>query len=175
MARKSKKTPTKKTTVKKAVADKKGTKTRSGRKFALFAVGKEKFCIDLDDITEILDTCEIFPVAHLPESFAGITKLHGTSIPVVDMRRLLSEENVDAPARACLLTTVRSSPLGLLVDSDVTIAASRKGKLLPLPDCYTKEEAEFLEGIFWLEDSLFGILKPKQMVEELAQWRVKNA
>jgi purine-binding chemotaxis protein CheW len=174
MTRKSKKTSTKKKPPKKAVPHKKSTKKVPARKFALFAVGKEKFCIDLDHITEILDTCEVVPAAHLPDSFAGITKFHGRSVPVVDMRRLLSEEDVDASVRACLLTKVKSSPLGLLVDSDVTIAASRKGKLVALPDCYTKEEAEFLEGIFWHGDSLFGILKPKQMVAELAQWKVKN-
>lgn len=174
MAQKSKKVRKKKTTPKKSPQQKKTTKRSAARKFALFDVGKEKYCIDLDNITEVLHTFEIIPAAHLPKSFAGITKLHGKSIPVVDMHMLLSEEKCDAATRACLLTTVRSSLVGLLVDSDVTIATSRKGRLLPLPDCFTKEEAEFLEGIFWLEDSLFGILKPQPMVASLARWRVKK-
>jgi purine-binding chemotaxis protein CheW len=173
MARKLKKTPTEKTTRTTIESHKKPVTARP-RKFALFAVGKEKFCIDLDNVNEILDTCEVVPAVHLPECFAGITKLHGASVPVINMRKLLNEDDVGASARACVLTTVRSTSVGLLVDSDVTIAALRKGKLLPLPDCYTKEEAEFLEGIFWLGDSLFGILKPQQVVEGLAQWRVTH-
>ena len=171
MARKSKRAPPKRVTVKKTESHKRGFKAKPARKFALFAVGAEKFCIDLDNITEILDTYEVLPAAHLPHVFAGIAKLQGTSVPVISMRKLLSENDVDASTQTCVLTTVGSAPLALLVDSDITIATARKGKLLPLPDCYTKDEAEFLEGILWLEDSLYGILKPTQMVEKLAQWR----
>ncbi len=174
MARKTKKAHEKKTTPTKSPQQKKAAKRSLIRKFALFDVGKEKYCIDLDNITEVLHIFEIIPAAHLPESFAGITRLHGKSIPVIDMHKLLSEETCDVATHACLLTTVRSSPVGLLVDSDVTIAISRKGRLLPLPDCFTKEEAEFLEGIFWLGDSLYGILKPQPMVASLARWRVKK-
>lgn len=174
MAHKTKKIRKKKSTPTKSPQPKKTTKRAPIRKFALFDVGKEKYCIDLDNITEILHIFEIVPAEHLPESFAGITRLHGKSIPVIDMHKLLSEETCDGTTHACVLTMIRSSPIGLLVDSDVTIATSRKGRLLPLPDCFTKEEAEFLEGIFWLGDSLYGILKPQPMVASLARWRVKK-
>ncbi len=141
------------------------------RSYAIFLVGKEQFAIDLDEILEMLHTFDIISVPHLPSAFSGIVNLRGQSVPVVGLQRVLKEEQVKTEAKTCLITVVGSSKIGLLVDSDVEIVSSEFGSLHPLPDCYTKDEAKFLAGIFWTDDKLVGILRPKEMLEVLTQWR----
>lgn len=142
--------------------------------FAVFDVGKEKFAINLDSVTEILNTFEIVSVPHLPKMFSGVVKLRGESVPVVDLQTLLKEEKIKTEMRPCLITKVGTKTMGFLVDSDVAIITTEQGKLYPLPDSFTRKEVEFLEGIFWTDKTFVGILKPKEMVEVLAQWRQEN-
>lgn len=142
--------------------------------YAVFAVGKEKFAIDLDYITEILHTFKIISVPHLPEMFSGVVKLRGASIAVINLQTLLKGEKTETEVRPCLITKVGTRAMGFLVDSDVVIIAAGQGRLCPLPDSFTKEEVKFLEGIFWTDQTFVGILKPKEMLEVLTQWRQEN-
>jgi purine-binding chemotaxis protein CheW len=142
--------------------------------YATFMVGKEYFAIDLDSIAEILHEFNIVSVPHLPDTFSGVIELRGESIPVVDLQKLLAEEKITDSVRTCLITIINSSHMGLLVDSDIEIMTESDGRIHPLPDCYIEEEIAFLDGIFWVEDKFFGILKPKEMIEILAKWRHDN-
>ncbi len=144
------------------------------KSFAVFNVGKERFAIDLDAILEILHTFSIISAPHLPEMFSGVINVREGSIPVISLQELLKEEKIETVTRACLVTSIDSLKIGFLIDSDIEIVTSTKGSLHPLPDCYTKEEAEFLDGIFWVKDKFIGILKPKKMIEILSEWREDN-
>jgi chemotaxis signal transduction protein len=142
--------------------------------FAVFLVGGEWFGIDLNSIMEILHDFDIIPVPHLPAAFAGVTNLRGESLPVVNMRKLLSEPEMKAEIVSCLITAVGRAKIGLLVDSDVEIVNAETGRLYPLPGFYTKDEMKFLESIFWFKDKFIGILKPEPTLEVLTEWRMEN-
>lgn len=144
------------------------------KSFAFFIIGKELFAIELGSILEILHTFNIVSVPHLPKVFSGVINLRNESVPVADLQKLLKEEKIETETKVCLITLIGSSKIGFLVDSDVEIITSEEGKFYPLPDCYTKEEAEFLDGIFWVKDKFIGILKPKEVMETLAEWREDN-
>jgi len=142
--------------------------------YAVFSVGNEKYAINLDSIKEILHTFKIMTVPHLPETFSGVVKLRGESVPVVDLQNLLKESITETALKPCLITKIGDSTMGFLVDSDVSIITTEQFKLHPLPDCFTREEVEFLEGILWMDNTFVGVLKPREMVEILAQWRQEN-
>ena len=144
------------------------------RNFAVFVVGGEWFGIDLNSIMEILHDFDVIPVPHLPAAFAGVTNLRGESLPVVDMKKLLSESEVKSEIVSCLITAVGRAKIGLLVDSDVEIVSAGNGRLYPLPGFYTKDEMKFLESIFWFKDKFIGILKPEPTLEVLTEWRMEN-
>ena len=148
------------------------TKEITERSFAVFAVGKEWFAVDLDSTLEILHTFEIVTVPHLPETFSGVTNLRGESVPIVDMQKLLRAEAETAATKTCLVMMLGATKIGFLIDSDVEIVSAVQGKLYPLPDCYSKDEAKFLEAIFWLSDRFVGILRPAQALEVLTSWEL---
>ena len=142
--------------------------------YAVFDIGKEKFAINLDNIKEILHSFKLMNVPHLPEMFSGVVKLRGESIPVVDLQHLLKQSATEVTAKPCLITKIGRSTMGFLVNSDVTIITSEQSKIYPLPDCFTRDEIEFLEGILRIDNTFIGVLKPREMVEILAQWRQED-
>jgi purine-binding chemotaxis protein CheW len=165
--KKEKKLPAKEKLVEKEVFEEK----KEERSFAVFAVGIEWYAIDLGLVSEIVTSFEILSVPHLPQSFAGVINLRGESVPVVDLRKLLKIEAREEVAWVCIITTIGSSKIGLMVDSDVEIVNLEDGRFYALPDCYTKDEAEFLDGIFLIQDRFAGILRPARVIEILTEWR----
>jgi len=141
------------------------------RNLAVFAVGREWYAFDLDVILEVLHTFDIVSVPHLSELFLGVVNIREETVPVVDLRWLLKEESIETEVRTCLMTIVGSEKIGFVVDSDVEITDLNSGKFYPLPDCYTKEETEFIEGIFWAGDKFIGILNPGRVLDVLSGWR----
>ena len=145
-------------------------KVSADKSYAVFQVGKEKFCIDLDLIHEIISTFSIHSAPHLPEVFSGVINLRGESMPAVDLYKLLHEEKKTEGTRTCLVVSIGSSRIGFLVDSDVEMVTAKHGSLHPLPDCYNEEESELLDGIFWMGDEFVGILRPHEVVRVIAKW-----
>lgn len=148
--------------------------TGTERTFAVFVVGNGWYAFDLDSVLEILHMFKIVSVPHLAELFSGVVNVRDESIPVVDLRRLLKEDSHEPEVRTCLLTMIGSSKIGFLVDSDAEIVELKAGRFCPLPDCFSKEEAEFIKGIFWLGDEFIGILNPLRALEVLGGWREKG-
>lgn len=144
-------------------------KVAADKGYAVFRVGKEKFCIDLDLIHEIINTFSIHSAPHLPKVFSGVITLRGESMPAVDLYRLLHKENRREGARTCLVVSIGSSRVGFLVDSDVEMVAAKHGSLHPLPDCYNEEESDVLDGIFWVGGEFIGILRPHDVVRIIAK------
>ncbi|HEX7319063.1 MAG TPA: chemotaxis protein CheW [bacterium] len=142
----------------------------SERSFAVFTVGKEWYAVDLDATLEILHSFDVVAVPHLPEIFSGVTNLRGESVPVVDLKKLMGAQQAPDSINVCLIMLFGSTKIGFLIDSEVEIVNAAQGKFYPLPDCFTKDEARFLEAVFWMNDRFIGLLKPGQALEVLTKW-----
>lgn len=143
-------------------------------KLAVFRVGEEMYAFHLDTIIETLYTYTITPVAHLPEIYKGILTFQNASLPVVSLRELLQSRDTTSSTPVCIVVVMNGDRMGFLADTDIDIVPETMGQRYPLPDCYTLEEAEFLEGIFWLDQRFIGILNPRRMMEVLVGWRKSN-
>lgn len=144
------------------------------RNFAIFQVGSEWYGIDLNLITEILHNFDLIPVPHLPAAFAGVTNLRGESLPVVDLSRLFGLPASSARASSCIIVKIDATKIGFLSDSDVEIVNQALGRHCPLPSSFTKEEAFFIEGIFWYRDLFIGIFFPERALQFLSEWRIEH-
>jgi chemotaxis signal transduction protein len=143
-------------------------------KIAVFRVGEEMFAFHLDVIMETLYSFALKPVEHLPEIYKGIISFRKKSVPVVSLLELFKLESAGSDDPVCVIVAMRGEHMGFLVDTDIDIIPESMGQRHPLPDCYTLEEAEFIEGIFWLDQRFIGILNPLRMMEVLVGWRKGN-
>jgi chemotaxis signal transduction protein len=143
-------------------------------KLAVFRVGEEMYAFHLDSIIETLYNYSVKPVAHLPDIYKGILTFQNASLPVVSLRELLRVGEVSSSTPVCIVVVMNGDRMGFLADTDIDIVPETMGQMYPLPDCYTLEEAEFIEGIFWLDQRFIGILNPRRMMEVLVGWRKSN-
>ncbi len=142
--------------------------------FAIFAVGNEWYCVDMGSIFEILHDFEITTVTHLPFFFEGVTNLRGESIPVVNLRNLLSLNPGTNDSQVCIIIQKDNVKTGFLIDSEIEIVKSTEMQFFSLPDCYSPEEQKFLEGILEYKNRLIGVLKLNQALEILSERRSRN-
>ncbi len=150
-------------------------KSPDQKRYAIFLVGKQKYAVDVDRIIEVLHQFTVEPVSHLPEAFPGVIHLRGVSVPVVDLSHLLRENRPDSVENTCLIAMLEKEQIGLLIDSDIKIIMSDEGFIHTLPDCYTKEEAAFIDGILALGDDFMAIINPTGIIRTLTDWKVPHA
>jgi chemotaxis signal transduction protein len=141
------------------------------KKLAIFRVGDEMYAFHLDIIMETLYNYSLKPVEHMPEMYKGIISFRNKSVPVVSLRELLKAGDTGSSDPVCVVVTMDKEHMGFIIDTDVDIIPESMGQRYPLPDCYSIEESEFIEGIFWLDQRFIGILNPLRMMEILVGWR----
>lgn len=141
--------------------------------YAIFAVGDEWYCVDIDSIYEILHDFTITPVSHLAGIFEGIINLRGESIPVVNLRNLLNLKGSNTNYQVCIISINNGIKTGFLVDSDIEIIRSTEVSCFPLPDCFNSEEQKFLEGIIEHKNRLIGIIRFKDALDILTKRRLE--
>ncbi len=142
--------------------------------FAIFAIGTEWYCIDMDAIFEIMHDYEIKSVSHLPDFFEGVTNLRGESIPVVNLRQLLDLAPGAQESQVCIISESDGVKTGFLIDSDIEIVKSSEVQFFSLPDCYNPDEQKFLDGIIEYKNKLIGVLKLVQALKVLTERRSNN-
>ncbi len=120
--------------------------------FLTFAVGDERYAVEISNVREILG---IPPIAKSPQArdyLKGVIDLRGTIIPVVDFRMKIGIEERAYDSRTCILVVnVRMSgqsvPVGLVVDTVVDVLKIGEKELQPAPNYGSSVDTSFLDGI----------------------------
>ncbi len=139
--------------------------------FAIFAVGNEWYCINMDSIFEILHDYEITSVSHLPDFYEGSIRFRDETIPVIKLRELLKIESGIADSQVCIISEYEGTKTGFLIDSEIEFVKFHDVQFFALPDCYSSDEAKLFEGIIEYKKKLIGVLKINQVLKVLAERR----
>lgn len=127
---------------------------KSDGTFVAFAIGSALFALPVDPVREILDARSISPLPRSPAHLLGLIDRRGTSVPVVDLRRLLGQDDrEDAPDTRIIVLGLGSNAeegytIGLRVDRVTEVTALDHAGSAPLA------EAELVR---WNERMVAGI------------------
>jgi len=66
--------------------------TGEQRRFLLFRIGKSRYAIALQDVTEVRDPLPEFPIPRAPDFLRGVVNIHGTLVPVLDQPLFLGQK-----------------------------------------------------------------------------------
>ena len=99
-----------------------------------FRVSGEDFAIDIMRVREIIPPAPLTPVPGAPVHVAGVFRLHGDVIPVVDLHRRLGLPAAEPSRRAkYIVVRVAGRLLGLMVDEVREVLRLDRDDLRPAP------------------------------------------
>lgn len=58
---------------------------REGKQYCIFRAGRERFCVPVEHVEEVVEWPEVTPVPLSPPSLIGIFNLRGCIVPVIDI------------------------------------------------------------------------------------------
>ena len=116
-----------------------------------FWVGAVVYGIDVARVDEILPRVVPLPIDHAPAHVEGVVHVHGTAVPIVDLRRLLPAGTPPRTAKPkVILARLGRRRVGLRVDGMAgvrryTVAEIRPGGAVPGVLAVTADDCRLLD------------------------------
>ncbi|AIS52298.1 chemotaxis protein CheW [Thermoanaerobacter kivui] len=142
----------------------------------VFKLNNEDFCVDINQVIEIIRLQTIIKVPDAPSFVEGITNLRGTVIPIVDLKKRfnlpLSEKNDN---NRIIVVNVTNKPVGFIVDSVTEVLHVDESSIQEAPDIIKGIGKEYIRSIINIQDRLIINLdlhkvlteKEKKEIEEM--------
>jgi chemotaxis signal transduction protein len=79
---------------------------REGTQYCIFRAGRERFCLEVLDIEEVVEWPSVTPVPLSPRFLMGIFNLRGSIVPVIDIA-FTEGRRADLPPKHCVVAQMR--------------------------------------------------------------------
>ncbi len=138
-------------------------RSRSGlAELFLFALGDERFAVDVRAVDEVLESPAITPVPGAPHAVAGVCRYGEGSLGVVQAGTLLGVDG--ALSRSVLVMRRGDERVGLLVDDVEDVVLLDLSTLGPPP----YDADDFLLAVHWDREVLTAIIDARALVAAAA-------
>lgn len=130
-----------------------------------FTLDKENYCIEITNAKEVFTPGLITFVPNAPGFLRGVTNLHGTIIPLIDLRPLLGLAAGEvSQSSKVIVAEVKDGLVGIIVDR--IYAASKIEKELIQPPLATLQGKilEYTVGQVRLEAGIMALLDLKKIL-----------
>jgi purine-binding chemotaxis protein CheW len=120
----------------------------AGVQLCTFMVAGEDFAVDIMRVSEIIPPTPLTPVPEAPGFVAGVLRLRGEVVPVVDLRRRLGLP-AGAPTRRARYVVVKVAGrlLGLMVDEVCEVVRVHRDELRPVPPALDSKGRRLFLGV----------------------------
>jgi chemotaxis signal transduction protein len=79
---------------------------REGKQYCIFRAGRERFCLEVLDVEEVVEWPSVTPVPLAPRFLMGIFNLRGSIVPVIDIA-FTEGRRADLPPKHCVVAEMR--------------------------------------------------------------------
>lgn len=146
--------------------------------YVTFKIANELYGINIMDVREVVQLCEITPIPNAPAFVDGVINLRGEIIPVVNLgkrfnfkeRKFTDEEEL---LRGIVVLNVNGLIIGIIIDQIKRVVNIDTSQIQPPPQIVSGVGAEFIQGVIKIEeeDNFLIILNEKKLFnkEELLQ------
>ena len=137
-----------------------------------FVIGKELFGVDILMVQEIIRETPITPIPNSPDFIEGVINLRGNIIPVIDLRKRLNLQDLDAPAGQLwiMILNVNGRITGFIVDSVTQVLKVPSNSIKPPPDIVVSGlQSQYITGVCRIDKRLLILLDFNRilLVEEI--------
>lgn len=137
--------------------------TQRGR-YLTFALGEEKFGIDIKYITEIIGMQHITSLPEAPAYTKGIINLRGKIIPVIDIRLKFKKEPKEYNDRTCIIVIdIQEIKVGLIVDDVADVLMIADENISVPPDHRAGIQNRYLAGIGKIGNNVILLLSCEKL------------
>lgn len=131
--------------------------------YLTFYIGGEIFAASVTKVLSILEMEPITKVPLAPDYLLGVINLRGSILPIIDSKIKFGmpiDNNVKNPFIVVMEVFIDETnvQIGVLVDSVSEVIEVEPKNILPPPSIGTKYKAEFITGVFTLNDNSFAML-----------------
>jgi purine-binding chemotaxis protein CheW len=146
--------------------------------YVTFNISTELYGINIMNIREVVQLCEIRPIPNAPKFVDGVINLRGEIIPVVDLgkrfnfkeRKFTEEEEL---LRGIVILNINELIIGVIIDQIKRVVSVEQEQIQPPPQIVSGVGAEFVQGVVKLgaEENILIILNESKLFnkEELLQ------
>lgn len=137
--------------------------TKETTLYLTFRIKNELFALNVAQVREVLDLCEITRVPRTPEFMRGVINLRGSVIPVIDLRLKfdMSETKSTIDARIMVIEIdldESKAVVGVLTESVHDVIEMESGGFDTAPQMGSRWRTEFIKGIGRHEDQFILLL-----------------
>ena len=149
--------------------------------YVTFMISTELYGINIMNVREVVQLCEIRPIPNAPKFVDGVINLRGEIIPVVDLgkrfnfksRSFTEEEEL---LRGIIVLNMNELIIGIIIDQIKRVVTIEQDQIQPPPQVVSGVGAEFVQGVVKIEneENFLIILNEGKLFnkEELLQFSV---
>ena len=148
------------------VMEKLGDLTSAGaREYLTFRLDQEEYGIDILKVQEIRGYEPPTRVADAPNFIKGVVNLHGTIVPIVDMRLKFNCANAEYNSfTVVIVLNLRQRIVGIVVDSVSDVMELPPENLRPAPDLDSGIDSGAVLGLGSLGDRMLILLDIERLM-----------
>lgn len=135
-------------------------------KLLVFRVGRNRYAIPIDDLSQIIDDRVLTPLPHVPHFLKGIFSLRGHIVGVLDVsERLRLPPLPDSVLKKIVVIEKGSDLFGLRVENIEHVVEVDLSSLEAPPESFDAAQQEFVMGVFHYRKKTVAFLNIQQFLE----------
>jgi purine-binding chemotaxis protein CheW len=133
----------------------------------VFRLASEEYCVDIQQVREIIKVQDITKVPKAPEFIEGVINLRGQITPILDLRRRLDLPEAErGEDTRIIVTELEKNVVGMIVDEVMEVNRLPEKDIDPTPTISTEVGSEFIKGVGKLGDRLLILLDLQKVLSK---------
>lgn len=138
------------------------------KKVIIFRLEAEEYGVEVNHVQSIERMQNFTRIPNAEKSIRGVINLRGVIIPIIDLRKRLSYEEVPYTEETrILILALEGNHAGLIVDAANDVMDVFESEIGAPPQAVSKEEQMYLKNVVKKESRVFTLLNVHAVVESL--------
>lgn len=138
------------------------------KKVIIFRLEAEEYGIEVNHVQSIERMQNFTRIPNAEKSIRGVINLRGVIIPIIDLRKRLSYEEVPYTEETrILILALEGNHAGLIVDAANDVMDVFESEIGAPPQAVSKEEQMYLKNVIKKESRVFTLLNVHAVAESL--------
>lgn len=144
------------------------TEENAVKKVIIFRLEAEEYGVEVNYVQSIERMQNFTRIPNAEKSIRGVINLRGVIIPIIDLRKRLSYEEVPYTEETrILILALEGNHAGLIVDAANDVMDVFESEIGAPPQALSKEEQMYLKNVIKKESRVFTLLNVHAVAESL--------